>query len=392
MTRPIALVVQRYGEAVNGGAETAARWLAEQLATRLPVEVITTCATNYTTWEDVYPAGQRLENGVLVHRYPVDTTRDWQRAQRETGLFLLRKRTLEEEIEWVRREGPFSTPLLQHIYRAGRQNTYRAFIFFTYIYATTCLGLPLVPDRSILVPTAHDEPYIYMEVFKRLLHMPRHLVYLTEAERDVVHRITGNNDRPYSIAAVGIDVSPDASAERFRQKYGIHGDFLLYGGRISKAKNIPELLEFFARYREENGRPLKLVLMGQPDLPLEQHPDIIHLGFLSEADKYDALRAATLFVLPSLFESLSIIILEAWLLGTPVLVNGRCEVTRQQARLSNGGLYYASYDEFAAQLDLLLDRPELRATLGQQGRRFVQQRYTGERILDCYEEILSTLD
>lgn len=383
----VALVVQRYGPEVAGGAETAARWIAEQLATRMYVEVLTTCAIDYTTWINHFPPGKSTANGVTIFRFPVDQPRDWSRSVKETGRFMLRERTLDEEVAWVRQEGPFSSALLQFIKQKAAH--YDAFIFFTYLYATTCFGLPLVADKAILVPTAHDEPFLYMEIFRRLCHLPRHLIYLTVAEQRLVQRITGNGERPHDVLAVGLNRPDDVSPERFRQKFQVQGDFLLYGGRVSAAKNLPELFEFFTRFREETDRPVKLVLMGRPHMEIPTHQDIISLGYVSEQDKYDALGAATLVVLPSIYESLSIIILEAWLQGIPVLVNGRCEVTRQQCRLSNGGLYYVSYREFAATLNILLDRPFLRTQMGRQGSSFVNSRYSWSEILKNYEQIIN---
>jgi glycosyltransferase involved in cell wall biosynthesis len=385
----VALVVQRYGPEVAGGAETAARWIAEKLATRLEVDVLTTCALDYTTWANHYLPGRSRHKGVTIHRFAVDHTRDWGRSLRETGRFMQRERTLAEEATWVRQEGPFSTALLQYIKRHAAD--YEAFIFFTYLYATTCFGLPLVADKAILVPTAHDEPFLYMEIFRRLCHLPRSLIYLTVAEQMLVQRITGNISRPHEVIAVGLDRPDDVSAERFRHQHNLHEPFLLYGGRISAAKNVPELLAFFTRYREETRRPLKLVLMGRAHMELASHPDILAVGYVSEQEKYDAIQAATLVVLPSIYESLSIIILEAWLLGIPVLVNGRCAVTKQQCRLSNGGLYYVSYREFAATLSRLLDNPLLRRKLGTQGHRFVRERYHWPEILTRYENMINRL-
>ncbi|MFO7537683.1 MAG: glycosyltransferase family 4 protein [Chloroflexota bacterium] len=382
----VALVVQRYGPEVNGGAEDAARWLAEALTAVAHIDVITTCALDYTTWANHYPAGQSHHKGVTIHRFPVDTPRNWQQSQKETGRLLLSARTLDEEIAWIRQQGPFSTPLLQFIKQQAE--AYDAFIFVTYLYATTFFGLPLVANKSILIPAAHDEPFIYMDAYRALLNMPRHIVYLTEAERDLTLRVAGNGHIPHHVMAIGVKTVGDISPARFRQKYGIQGDFLLYAGRISEAKNIPELCAFFQRYRREYPRPLKLVLMGKSQLTLPPDSDIVPVGFVSNQDKFDALSAATLFVLPSLFESLSIVILEAWLAGTAVVVNSRCDVTRRQCQRSQGGLYYSSYNEFAAVLTRLLADERLRRQLGQNGRLFVQQHYTSDHILLHYQTLL----
>lgn len=382
-------MVQRYGEEVNGGSEDAARAVAEHLLELGDVHVITTCALDYTSWENHYPAGTSTINDVTIHRFPVDHIRNWRQSSERTGYFLLQEHTMEEEIEWVRGEGPFSTPLLQFIKR--EEPFFDVFIFFTYVYATTFLGLPLVAHKAILVPTAHDEPFLYMQAYRAFFHLPLAFVYLTAAEKEIVHRITGNTHIPYTLAAIGLTIPSKNSSERFRQKYGIDGDFLLYGGRISDSKNIPELLDYFQQYCHAHKRPLKLVLMGKPHISLPNHPDIIPVGFVSEQDKYDALKAATVVVQPSKYESLSIIILEAWLMGTPVLVNGRCEVLKYQCRKSNGGLYYTSYDEFASGLSRLLNSPQIRQQLGEQGYQFTTQHYRWSIIISKYQALFEKM-
>ncbi|MCA9994672.1 MAG: glycosyltransferase family 4 protein [Anaerolineales bacterium] len=383
----LALVVQRYGSDIHGGSESAARQLAEQLTVLAEVHVLTTCAHDYTTWANSYPAGESELNGVTIHRFLVDSPRNWQQSQQQTGLFLLSNPTLAEQMAWIQREGPFSTPLLRHIQQQASQ--YDHFLFFTYVYATTFFGLPLVAEKAILVPTAHDEPFLYLDTFRALFHLPRHIVYLTRAEQELVERVTGTAVSS-QIAALGLTPSTDVSANRFRQKYGVHEPFLFYAGRLAEAKNVPELITYFLNYRQQHpNQPLKLVLTGQPQFPLPNHPDLIPIGFVSEQDKFDGLQAATVVVMPSLYESLSIIILEAWLLGTAVLVNGRCAVTKQQVRQSNGGLYYHNQDEFNATLDRLLSSPDLRQELGENGRLFTTYTYSWPHILAIYQRILS---
>lgn len=396
----VAIVVQRYGPNVHGGAESAARWLAETLAAQKKdeVHVLTSCADDYTTWKNVYPTGHSLLNGVHVYRFVVDAPRDWRRSQEETGRFLLEAHTVEEEMDWIRREGPFCSELLRYVVRNAAQ--YDAFIFFTYLYATTFFTLPLVLEKSILVPAAHDEPFLYLDAYRALLQLPRHIVYLTAAERDLVQRVSKNEHIPSTVTAVGMSPPSDPDARRFRARFGLDDDFLLYGGRIDEAKNVPQLLTYFSRYRnrvryekeyEHGPESLKLVLMGRPHMPLPDDPHVVCIGFVSDEEKFDALSAASVVVLPSHFESLSIMILESWLVETPVLVNGRSDVLRQQARRSNGGLYYTSYDEFAAGLDTLLASAELRRRLGRQGREFVLEHYNGSQIVGQYRSVISAV-
>lgn len=388
MTRlRLAIVVQRYGEEVNGGAELHARWLAEHLAETADVTIITTCAVDFMTWAAYYPAGKSVLNGVTVHRFPVDAARDWMKSQEQTGRLMIEAHTLFEEIQWLKDSGPYSTPLLEFV-----RKTYPAFDFFffyTYHYATTFFGLPLVSDKAIFVPTAHDDPYIRLQVFRALFHLPQAIIYLTEPEKRLVQHLMQNGSKPSAVVGIGLEKPVEASAERFRQTYGIAGDFLLYAGRIHPSKNIPQLFNFFQRFLEHYEGQLQLVLLGKSHLDLPEDPRIVPLGFVSEQDKYDALQAATVTVMPSLYESLSMIVLESWLMETPVLVNGRCEVLKYQCQQSNGGLYYTSYEEFEIALNYLLDPASHRKQLGYQGFQFVKSNYNWRLVLAKYQELLA---
>ncbi|MCA9969899.1 MAG: glycosyltransferase family 4 protein, partial [Anaerolineales bacterium] len=373
---------------VNGGAELHARWLAERLLPLAEGHVLTTCAVDFATWANVYPPGESVLHGVVVHRFPVDAPRDWAAAHRRTGRLLLSPHTLFDEIAWLKDQGPYPSGLFDFIRQAAP--AFDAFIFFSYIYATTYFGLPLVAEKALLVPTAHDEPFLYMPLFRPLFHLPRHIVYNTEPERMLVQRVTGNGRIPSSVAGVGINVPPNPSAAAFRAKFGLHDPFILYVGRIHPAKNVPALIADFLAYRPQHAGPLQLVLAGKSHVDLPDHPDVVALGFISEADKFNAIQAAEVVVMPSLYESLSMIVLEAWLMGKPVLVNGRCDVLRYQCRQSNGGLYYNNPAEFAAALRTLLAAPDLRAALGRQGRAFAETRYHWDHIVDVYRRILQT--
>ena len=236
----LALVVQRYGVEVNGGAEVLARWLAERLAADHEVTVHTTCAIDYHTWADHYPAGTTSENGVTVHRYPVDQTRDFKRFEKQTFDLFYRPHTPADEAAWVRAQGPYSSALLQALQEA--EPGADAFIFFTYLYATTFFGLPPVRHKAILVPAAHDEPYLYLDAFRPLFREVRALVYSTFAERDLVQRVMHNANVAHIIGGTGVNTPATTDADRFRRKHGLRDPFLLYAGRITPSKNVPELL------------------------------------------------------------------------------------------------------------------------------------------------------
>jgi len=264
-------------------------------------------------------------------------------------------------------------------------------MFFTYLYYTTYFGIQLVPEKSILVPTAHDEPPIHLALFRTIFQVPRALVFLAEEERKFVHRQFNNAHIPWAVIGMGIEQPGSGDDARFRAQFGVSEPFILYAGRIDPSKNCQELFEFFIRYKTEAGSDLKLVLLGRVEMPIPQHPDIIPLGFVSEEDKFDAYRAARVFVMPSRFESFSIVSLEALLVGTPVLVNGKCTVLRDICLRSNGGLFYETYDEFAAGLDLLLEDIELRRRLGQQGAEYVAKHYRWDAIERHYLRTFETV-
>jgi glycosyltransferase involved in cell wall biosynthesis len=363
--------------------------VAERLAETADVAVITTCAVDYATWATHYLPGKSLLNGVTVHRFPVDAPRDWAALQKQTGRLMIERHTLFDEIQWLKDSGPYSTSLLEFIHKVYADFDF--FFFYTYHYATAFFGLPLVSDKAIFVPTAHDDPYIRLPVFRALFHLPRAIIYLTEPEKDLVESLMQNRSKPSTVGGIGLEKRVEASANRFRQRYGIEGEFLLYVGRIDPSKNVPELFDYFLRFLVEYEGKLQLVLMGKSHLDLPDDPHVVHLGFVPEQDKYDALEAAQVIVMPSLYESLSIIVLESWLMGTPVLVNGRCQVLKYQCQQSNGGLYYTSYEEFEQTLLYLIRSPQLRQRLGQQGSQFVREEYNWNVVMDKYKVLLQSI-
>jgi glycosyltransferase involved in cell wall biosynthesis len=381
----IAMVVQRYGQEVNGGAEMLARWIAEHLTSLAEMHVITTCAVDHHTWANVYPPGESELNGVMIHRFVVDGPR----TDRYHNDLFAGRRSIFTQLNWMKEQGPYSSDLLNYVYDS--YDEYDLYIFVTYLYPPVFFGLPLVSDKAVLVPNAHDEPYLHLPIFRSLFHLPQAIIYNTMPEKLLVNRVMHNNHVPQIVAGVGVDVPADVSAARFRQKYGINGRFILYVGRVEESKNIPELFDHFIRFRDETSEDLKLVLIGKVQVFVPDRPDIVPLGFVSEEDKFDAISATDVLVNPSLFESLSIVAMEAWLMGIPTLLNGRCEVLEYQSRQSNGGLYYYSYEEFASALGMLLANEVLRNQLGSQGRAFVIANYSWDVILAKYQAVLETL-
>lgn len=385
----IAFVVQRYGLEVNGGAEFLCRLVAEHLSKYFDIDILTTCAIDYMTWKNEYSPGIETLNGVSVMRFPVDYERDMPKFSKFSEKIFGNMHTYEDEIEWMKLQGPYSTKLLDYIKSSKDDYTY--FVFFTYLYATTFFGLPLVKEKALLVPTAHDEPPIYLSIFKSLFKSPRGFIYSTEEEKNFVTSQFQVANIPYDIIGVGIDIPDKIDAVSFAQKYNVE-NFFIYVGRIDESKGCKELFDYFIRYKKEKKSPVKLVLLGKPMMKVPKHPDILSLGFVSEQEKFNGIKSAKLLIMPSKYESLSMVLLEAWLCNTAVLVNGKCDVLKGQCIRGNAGLYYENYDEFEGCLDVLLASDVMRNTMGKNGMKFVLENYSWENIENKYILLLQKID
>lgn len=385
----LAIVVQRYGNDVAGGAELHARHVAEHLSKYAEVEVLTTCARDYVTWQNELPPGRDQVNGLPVRRFPVRYPRSLPRFGRLSGIVFQQTHSLGDELKWLDAEGPTSPALVNHI-RANR-SAFDFFLFWSFRYYQAYHGARAVPAKALLVPTAEREPAIGVSLFKPLLAGVRGLVYLTPEERDLVAAAAGNEVVPSIVAGSGSEIPARVEPDRFRQKYGIRGPFAIYVGRIDQNKGCDELFRFYERYLKRESQPMPLVLCGNSILPIPQDPRIRHLGFVSEQDKFDAIAASSLLVMPSYYESLSIVALEAWALGVPVLANARCDVLKGQCLRSNAGLFYENWDEFAEALSWFGRRPEQGKALGRNGSAYFQQTYAWpvveRKYLDLFERL-----
>lgn len=392
MSKKVAFVVQRCGLEVNGGAELLCRMIAQQMAKRRPTEVLTTCALDYVTWANHYPAGEERIDALTIRRFPVEKPRDIEGFNRLSAELAPRRGTLAlaDEERWMREQGPWSPALLEYL--GSHEADYDAFVFFTYLYASTYFGLPLVRRKAILVPTAHDEWPIYFSMFDRMMALPRSFVFQTPEELEFLRRRFPALRFDGPVLGVAVDPPERVDAQAFRAKYGIEGPFILYAGRIDGNKGVGQLVADFEAYRKLTGdSATQLVLVGKKAMELADAPHVRVLGFVPEQDKWDGIAASEAVMMPSAYESLSIACLEAWTLGKPVLVNAKSEVLKGQARRSQGGLWYSDTDEFCAALEILLREEPVRRVLGAQGADFVNRNYRWPLIMDAYEGAVSAL-
>jgi glycosyltransferase involved in cell wall biosynthesis len=385
----IGLVVQRYGEDVIGGAELHARWIAQRLAQRHRVEVLTTCAVDYLTWENRYPPGTTTVGGLPVRRFEVVKRRTPEGFDDLSSKVHFFEHTDDEERRWIEEHGPVTPGLVEHVRRHG--DDYDAFVFFSYRYWTTYHGLRVSPAKSLLVPTAEDDGAVRLRLFKPFFRLPAAYAFNSPEEKDLLRRMTGAADLAGEVVGVGIEEAPVAAPEETRKRLDLLGDYVVYVGRIEREKGCSRLFEDFVRYVQERAPHLNLVLVGKAVLPVPVHVNVTHLGILSDAEKLSAIRASRLLVHPSPFESLSMALLEAWKMERPALVNGHCAVLRGQVQRANGGLYYASYEEFAEALSWLLGHPREADALGRSGRAYFEANYSWPVVMAKYDRLLARL-
>ena len=429
----IAFIVQRYGTEILGGSEYHCRLIAERLAPKHQVEVLTTCAADYISWKNEYTEGADRIRGVTVRRFANARTRDIHAFNRYSEWIFTNAHPRDDEMEWLRQQGPWCPALIEYLERNQHQ-----------LRRADLLHLPLradgprlrvAPHKSILVPTAHDEPAIRLGIYKELFSQPAGLAYNTEVERRFL--TTHFSIRAVEEETVGCGVDLPAAHPAFRvppvtttpatvrptgrcrasraRTRRLTNESLRTSGRTSRngarcsaaaigctapsrstaaastpGKGCEELVEYFSSYVQEGG-DATLALMGVKLMPLPEEPFIRFAGRLSDQERLQALEAATVVVVPSPYESLSLLALESFAVGTPILANARSEVLVDHCRKSNAGLYYADRDEFVECLKLLIADPHLRASMGRNGRKYVQQNYRWDVILGKYEKMFTRL-
>ena len=385
----LAVVVQRYGADINGGAELHARYVAERLARHAEVEVVTTCARDYVTWRNERPAGIDQVNGISVRRFPVRHERDPYEFGRRSQRVFDHMHSMADEMAWLDSEGPASPAMIAYLQRQAKHLDF--ILLFSYRYYHAWHGARRVHAKAVLVPTAERDPAIGLAIFGPTFRGVRGIMYNSHEERAMIHAAAHNEDVPGVVVGIGSEVPVRTDAERFKRKYNVDRPFAIYVGRIDENKGCSELFDFFQRYAATFPRGLDLVLIGKEIMPVPEHPRIHHLGFLPDEDKFDAIAASDLLIMPSYFESLSMVALEAWAIGRPVLANGRCDVLKGQCIRSGAGLYYERYEEFAETLYALESNGPLHARLGNNGRDYFARHYAWPVIERKYLDMFDRL-
>lgn len=386
----VAFVAPRFGTEAVGGAEAVVREMAIGLAGRgWEVEVLTTCALDHYTWENALAAGEHTEAGVLVRRFP--TVRAMSRAADRAERLMAGgvEVPLDEQVAWL--SGRFWVPeLFHHLLRHG--TGYQAVVAAPYLFWTTPATLAAVPERAVVMPCLHDEPYARLEVLRPVLRDPAMVWFLSEPEHELAHRL-GSVASRHRLVGAGVEVPQGYDPDGFRRRHRLERPFLLYAGRREGGKGWDWLVDCYQTAVERHGLSLALVTLGVGEVTDNsgRPGTIVDLGYLDPAELGDAFAAARAYVQPSRLESFSRTIMEAWLAGTPVLARADGEVVAWHCRRSGGGLLFSDSAELAAAVAQLEDTPDQARSMAERGRAYVLDNYSWDSVLDRVEAALGEL-
>ncbi len=391
--KKLAFVAPWYGEYITGGAEMELRDLVHHLRDAgMELEVLTTCVKDFTaSWNiNYHPEGVQTEKGITIRRFPV-RARDTEAFDRVNGKLMQGEKVKPQHEEIYFRESVNSPELYRYI--ARHREEYALFVFIPYLFGTTFYGIQQCPDKSAVIPCLHDEGYAHLMSLRKELAKVKGMIFNAAPEAELAKRLIDLTDVKTITMGIGMNIDAAGDPARFREKFGIDTPFILYAGRKDAGKNVDTLLQYFAMWKKRCPSDTKLVLIGggKIGVPLSVKSDVVDLGFVSPQDKYDACAASLLLCQPSQHESFSLVIMESWLCGRPVLVSGKCDVTKNFAVESGGGLYFSNYPEFERCVEYLRTHEDAAAQMGQNGGDYVRENFAWPVIVERYRTYFEQL-
>ena len=396
--KKIGFVIPWYADGIPGGAEMELREVAGHLhSAGVRLEILTTCVKEFgSDWSvNYYKEGDdSTANGITIKRFKV--------KKRDTEAFdavnakLMRKVPVSPEEEDIFLSEMVNSPdLYKHISEHG--DDYSLFVFIPYMFGTTYNGAKIFPEKSVLIPCFHDEGYAYMRRFKELFPKTAGMIFNARPEAELAQRLYGFEESGTKTIVMGIGMDTDIVPQPadFREKFKINERFILYAGRKDEGKNVHTLVKYYTEYIKRHETDLRLVLIGggEIELPptLVKSGRIVDLGFVDRQDKYNAQGAAEFLCQPSMNESFSLVIMESWLCGRPVLVHENCPVTRNFVSESNGGLYFGNYFEFEGCVDYILNHKNTAWLMGSNGKDYVKKNFDWDVIVDKYKKFFNEI-
>lgn len=379
----IAIVIPRYGEQIVGGAETLAKTFAEYLAQQnWQVTILTTCAQNYHTWENHFPKGKTSVNQVEVIRFPIA---DWDADQHNQLNYRLSKYAylpLVDQNQWLA-NGAHSPELYTYI--DASKEIYDVIFALPYLSVIVQYAAWVAPEKFVIIPCLHDEAHAYMEPLHLLLEAIRGVLFLTPEERSFAYHTLNLNLQNTAVLGMGLNDPPQNLPSIAKPKI----PYILIISRLEGGKNLALLYEYTQRYVDEGGS-LKLQIIGVGDFTPPDHPAFNLCGYVSHAEKLAWAQSALAVCQPSLMESFSIVIMESWQMGRPVLVHKECAITTGHVQRSSGGFSFANYHEFAYAINWLKSNPNEASQMGNRGKQYVEKQYRWPNIFQKLNSFLSS--
>jgi glycosyltransferase involved in cell wall biosynthesis len=416
-----AFITPRYGAEFNTGAEHACRLLAEQIAKRHDVDVLTTTARDSSQWRNDYSEGADRVRGALVRRFAVSATPERPAFTELTRRLREGPRYRADEISWVREVGPWSSGLIEHIKRQHR--SYDALVFFGLMHPLTVSGLEIAPERSVLFPHLRLRSELRFDLWADVLASARAVGFFSGYERRLAHSYVGVVPQSEEVIGIGVDPPPQQSYPRhqqdpadvitdddtqsdeespadesylggrgipFRRRHRLYDNFALFGGRVEPDNGCEQMLEYFDSFATEHADAMRLVLMGVKMMTVPEAPYLRLAGVLPDRERMTAYEAATITVAPAPDDLLAQSLLESLAVGTPVLANAANETAVEHCRRANAGLYYSNREEFAEALHEL-QSPSLRERMGENGRRYVRNHHQWDAVVGRFERLVGRI-
>lgn len=388
--KKIGFVIPWYSDKIRGGAETELRGIAKHLnASGVDLEILTTCVKEFSSdWSvNFYKEGPADEGGLKVIRFPA-RKRDTEVFDQINLKFIKGIPVTPEEEQVFMKEMVNSPKLYEYI--KDHQDEYSLFVHIPYMFGTAYYGIQACPEKSVLIPCLHEEAYAHMSIYNEVFSKLKGMIYLASNEMKLANTLYDLSNVKQEVLGAGVDSDFDPVASRFREKFKINDPFILYAGRKDTGKNVDLLIKYFVEFKKRNPsyNTLKLILIGggEIEIPKDFASEIIDLGFVDREDKYDACAASLCLCQPSTHESFSIVIMESWLCGRPVLVHENCDVTSAFAVESNSGLYFKDFFDFEGAVKYYIENPETAETMGKTGKQYVSERFTWDVITRKYTD------